>query len=109
MSATFTVSGTWTPLGVDVTKIARTPGTTGVAPPNVPQVPFLQGEGLKAASVATGSVVVGFPELIAFIGMMADGYAIQFNAAKALLYVLMTAEMNREDPMVTSGTLRVWP
>jgi hypothetical protein len=109
MSATFTVAGTWTPLGINFTGMAKAPGVNGVAPPNVPHVDSFQGEALKAATVATGSVVVGFPELIAFIQAMADGYGIQFNAAKALLYAIMTAEMNREDPMMTSGTLRTWP
>jgi len=102
MSATFTVSGTWTPLGVDFTKMAKTG-------PNVPQITSIVGEALKAASAATGSPVLGFPELVAFIQAMADGYSIGYNPAKALLYAIMTAEMQKEDPMVTSGTSRVYP
>lgn len=98
--ATITATGTWTPLNVDFRGMAKGPTVAGgQPPPNVPHADSMQLEQLKNADL---------PELLQFIQAMADGYGIQFNAAKALLNTIWTACINREDPMVTSGTSRVF-
>lgn len=92
MSATITAAGTWTPLNVDFTKMVKTG-------PNLPTAASMQLEQLKNADL---------PEYVAFVQAMADGYGIGYNNAKALLNAVHTAAMNREDPMVTTGTARLY-
>jgi hypothetical protein len=92
MAATITAAGTWTPLNVDFTKTPKTG-------PNLPTVASFQGEALKN---------IDFPEATQFIQAMADGYAISYNAAKALFNIIWTAMMERETPLATSGTTRVY-
>jgi hypothetical protein len=83
--ATITATGTWTPLGVDLTKMAKTSA-------NVPHADMLQLEALKSADLS---------ELMQFIQAMADGYGIGFHPAKALFFACVQALMNRETPAVT--------
>jgi patatin-like phospholipase/acyl hydrolase len=85
MAATITATGTWTPLNVDLTRMAKTA-------PNTFHADKLQLEQLKAQDL---------PELTQFIQAMADGYGIGVNPALALLQVIMTAKMNRENPSVS--------
>ena len=92
MAATATWSGTWTVLNIDYTKNPKTG-------PNLPNVASFQGEALKN---------VDLPELTAFIQAAADGWGLSYNAAKALVYICMTAAMNREDPLALSGTSRTY-
>jgi hypothetical protein len=92
MAATLTAAGTWTPLNVDFTKTPKTG-------PNLPTLSSMQLEQLKN---------VDLPELTQFTQLLADGYGIGYNAARALLRILVTAETNREDPMLTSGTTRTF-
>lgn len=93
MAATITSSGTWTPLSVDFTKTPKTG-------PNLPTMASFTGDPqLKNADL---------PELVQFIQAAADGWGIGYNAAKAVLNACWVAAMNREDPMVTSGTSRVY-
>jgi hypothetical protein len=99
MAATLTVTGTWTPLNVDFTKMARSNAAGTIPYPNVPHLDSAQLEQLKDRD---------FPELTQFIQAMADGYGIHYQAAKALLQAIWTAAMNREAPMVTSGTARLF-
>jgi hypothetical protein len=100
MAATITASGTWTPLGVDFRAMAKGPAVAGgQPPPNVPHADSMQLEQLKNTD---------FPELTQFLQAMADGYGIGYQAAKALFHAIWTATINREAPMVTSGTSRVY-
>lgn len=100
MAATITAAGTWTALGVDFRAMAKGPTVAGgQPPPNVPHSDSMQLETLKN---------IDFPELAQFIQAFADGYGIAYQPAKALLNVIWTANMNREAPMVTSGTSRVF-
>lgn len=92
MAATLTAAGTWTPLNVDFSKTPKTG-------PNLPTAASVQLEQLKT---------VDLPELTQFIQLFADGYGIGYNAAKAVLNIVWTAAMNRETPMTTSGTARVF-
>jgi hypothetical protein len=85
MPATLTATGTWTPLGVDLTRMSK-------LHPNVPHSDRMQLEQLKSADL---------PELVAFIQLMADGYGIGFQPAKALFFACVQALMNRETPTVS--------
>lgn len=85
MSATITAAGSWTPLNIDLTKMAKTG-------PNTIHADKMQFEQLKAGSL---------PELVAFIQAMADGYGIAYNTAIALFYACVQELMNRERPTVS--------
>jgi len=89
--ATFTVTGAWTPLNVDFTKMAAK-DASGRGMPNTMHADRMQLEQLKS---------VDLPELNAFIQMMADGYGITFNSALTLLDAIWRARMNRENPSVS--------
>jgi hypothetical protein len=98
--ATITSTGTWTPLNVDFTKSPKTG-------PNVPAIASMQLEQIKPGPPSQ-SPLLGYPELVQFLQLMADGYGISYNAAKALFSAIWTAEMNKEDPLVTGGTQRLF-
>ena len=85
MPAVITATGTWTPLNVDFTRMAKTSA-------NVPHSDMMQLEQLKSQDL---------PELVQFIQAMADGYGIGFNPALALVSAIFTARMNRENPSVS--------
>lgn len=89
MAATISSSGTWTVLNLDVTSAPQV--KTGM---NVPGISNAQLEQLKNT---------GYPELLAFIQLMADGLGIGFQHAKSLCLALLTAETNRESPTVRTG------
>jgi len=91
MAATITVSGTWTPLNVDLTNMGKT-NAAGQALPNTMHSDKMQLEQLKAQDL---------PELTQFIQAMADGYGIHFNPAKTLFFAVVQALMNRETPAVS--------
>jgi len=85
MAATISASGTWTPLNVDLTQMAKTK-------PNTFHADKMQLEQLKQQDL---------PELTQFVQAMADGYGIGFNPAKALFFACVQAFMNRENPSVS--------
>jgi hypothetical protein len=85
MPATITATGTWTPLNVDFSRMAKTG-------PNTLHADMMQLEQLKSQDL---------PELNQFIQAMADGYGIHFNTALALFSALWTARINRENPSVS--------
>ena len=89
--ATATWTGTWTPLNVNFTTMAKDNGA-GTGLPNTMHADRMQLEQLKS---------VDLPELNAFIQAMADGYGIHFNAALTLLVAIFSARMNRENPTVS--------
>jgi hypothetical protein len=91
--ATISSAGTWTPLSVDFSKTPKTG-------PNLPTMASFTGDPqLKN---------VDLPELAQFFQLAADGWGISYNAAKAVLYACVSAAMNRETPMTTSGTSRIY-
>lgn len=89
MAATISASGTWTVLNLDTTSAPQV--KTGM---NVPGISKAQFEQIKSA---------GYPELMQFIQLMADGLGIGFQHAKSLCFALLTAEMNRESPTSRVG------
>lgn len=93
MAAVITATGTWTPLNVDFTRMAKMLASNPNVPnANVPHADMMQLEQLKAQDL---------PELTQFIQAMADGYGIGFNPAKALFSQIFTAFIQRETPSVS--------
>lgn len=85
MPATITATGTWTPLNVNLTGMAKTSA-------NVPHADSMQLEQLKS---------IDLPELIQFVQAFADGYGIGYQPAKALLDSIWHGFMNREAPSIS--------
>jgi hypothetical protein len=91
MPATVTVTGTWTPLNVDLTRMGKTSA-------NVPHSDMMQLEQLKALGGR-------YPELVQFVQAFADGLGIGFNPAVTLMDALWTAMRNAETPTVSQRYL----